>query len=157
MNFFSYQVREQDNELLRTFGVMGEQISRVFERRKAREELEVAERQNRLLLDSAGEGIYGLDLDGNTTFVNPAAAKMLGYEPDELLGKPMHLTIHHAYPDGSSYPREKCPIYAAFSDGKIYRVNDEVLWRKDGTSFYTEYVSTPLYNNDEISGAVVYV
>ena len=108
-----------------------------------------------LILDSAGEGIYGLDLNGNTTFCNPAAAKMIGYDIEELIGKPQHAILHHSKPDGSHYPREECPIYAAFKDGEVHHVSDEVFWRKDGSSFPVEYVSTPIRESGVLKGAVV--
>ncbi len=111
--------------------------------------------QTKLILDSAGEGIYGLDLEGKTTFINPAAAKMLGHEIKELIGQPMHNVLHHSKPDGTPYPREECPIYAAFRDGALHRVTDEVFWRKDGTSFPVDYVSTPIFERGELTGAVV--
>jgi len=111
--------------------------------------------QNKLILESAGEGIFGLDLNGRHTFVNPAAAKMLGYATDELIGKHSHSTWHHTKPYGSPYPVEECPIYAAYTDGYIHRGSDEVFWRKDGTSFDVEYISTPIVENESIAGAVV--
>jgi len=125
-------------------------------RKKAEEELERLSRQHQLILNSAGEGIYGLDLEGRTTFCNPAAARMIGWEVEELLGKPQHNILHHSRPDGSPYPREECPIYAAFNDGEVHHVNDEVFWRKDGTSFPVEYTSTPIRDErGELVGAVV--
>ncbi len=127
----------------------------ITQRKQAQESLRAAEEQNRLILQSAGEGIYGLDLEGNTTFANPAAAAMLGYEVDELIGKVMHDLIHHTYPDGTRYPLEKCPMYAALTDGEPHVVTDEVLWRKDGSSFPVEYTSTPVRKDHEIVGAVV--
>ncbi len=108
-----------------------------------------------LLLEAAGEGIYGLDENGLTTFANPAALKMLGYECDELLGKPMHAVLHHSHADGSHYPNKECPIYAAFKDGEVHHVDDEVFWRKDGSSFPVEYTSTPIREKDRLVGAVV--
>ena len=115
-----------------------------------------SEALNRLILASAGEGIYGVDTRGNTTFVNPAGASMLGYSPEELIGRPMHATTHHTKPDGSPYPREECPIYAAFMDGSVHHVENEVLWRKDGTSFPVEYASSPIRNErGELDGAVI--
>ena len=113
------------------------------------------QRRNQLILDAAGEGIYGLDSEGLTTFVNPAAAEQLGWAGEELIGKPMHTVLHHSRPDGSSYPREECPIYAAFKDGKVHRVEDEFFWRKNGSSFEVEYTSTPIWENDRLVGAVV--
>lgn len=112
-------------------------------------------RQNELVLSAAGEGIYGLDLEGRTTFVNPAAAAMVGWSADEIMGRPQHALLHHSRPDGSPYPRTECPIYAAFTDGAVHHIEDEVFWRKDGTSFPVEYISTPMRDGDRLVGAVV--
>ena len=133
-------------------GAIGTDIT---ERKRAQEALEQLKQQNELLLSSAGEGIYGLDTQGRTTFVNPAAAMMIGWKVEELIGKPQHDILHHTKPDGSPYPREECPIYAAFKDGGVHHVTDEVFWRKDGSSFPVEYVSTPIRERGEITGAVV--
>ena len=113
------------------------------------------QRRNELILTAAGEGIYGLDCEGNTTFVNPASIKMLGWPSEELIGQPMHSLLHHTHTDGSSYPREDCPIYAAFKDGAVHQVDDEMFWRKDGSSFPVEYTSTPILENGQLVGAVV--
>ena len=107
------------------------------------------------ILASTEEGIYGLDLEGRTTFVNPAAAKMIGWKPAELIGKPLHDILHHTKPDGSAYPREECPIYAAFVDGKVHHIQNEVFWHKDGRSFPVEYTSTPIWDDKQLTGAVV--
>ncbi len=108
-----------------------------------------------LILDSAGEGIYGLDSEGYTTFINPAAQKMTGYSAEEMIGACQHKMVHHSKSDGSSYSFLDCPIYAAFKKGEVYKVSDEVFWRKDGTSFPVEYTSTPILKNDKCIGAVV--
>lgn len=113
------------------------------------------QRHNELILDSAGEGIYGLDSEGLTTFVNPAATEMLGWSAEELIGEPMHALLHHTRPDGSAFPRHECPIYAAFKDGEVHSVDDEFFWRKDGSSFPVEYTSTPIREHGELVGAVV--
>ena len=118
-------------------------------------ELEVLRIRNELILNAAGEGIYGLDSEGNTTFVNPAAAEMIGWNPEELIGKSQHKILHHSRADGSHYPGTECPIYAAFNDGKVHTVKDEVFWRKDGSSFPVEYVSTPIWEKGKLVGAVV--
>ncbi|MDQ3999542.1 MAG: PAS domain S-box protein, partial [Actinomycetota bacterium] len=127
----------------------------VTERKQAEEALERLNHQNELILNSAGEGIYGLDLQGNVTFANPAAARMTGWDTEELIGRQQHSLIHHSRPDGTPYPQEECPIYAAFRNGNIQHVTDEVFWRRDGTSFPVEYVSTPIRERGEIVGAVV--
>lgn len=132
--------------------VYGRNITR---RKKAEEKLRQATRKNELILNSAGEGIYGLDSDGAATFINPAAEEMLGYKEKELLGKKGHFIIHHSRPDGSPYPHEDCPIYAAIKDGSVHRESEEVFWRKDGASFPVEYVSTPIRENGKLVGAVV--
>lgn len=113
------------------------------------------ELQNELILKAAGEGIYGLDGEGRTTFVNPAAARMLGWDDEELIGQSMHTLLHHSRPDGSEYAAVECPIYAALKDGKVHHVDTEVFWRKNGSSFPVEYTSTPIFENDKPSGAVV--
>ncbi len=127
----------------------------ISERKRQQRELDLAEERARLLLESAGEGIYGVDLQGRTSFINPVAAEMLGYSIDELMGQPMHDVLHHTRPDGTPYPKEDCPIYAAFMDGETRQVNDEVFWRKDGTSIPVEYSSTPIRRDGKLVGAVV--
>ncbi|MBI3975843.1 MAG: PAS domain-containing protein [Armatimonadetes bacterium] len=116
---------------------------------------EDARARSERLLTSAGQGIYGLDLQGCATFVNPAAARMLGYETEELIGRPMHVVLHHSRPDGSPCPPEACPIYAALHDGNVHHVAADVFWRRDGTSFPVEYVSTPIRERGRLAGAVV--
>jgi PAS domain S-box-containing protein len=127
----------------------------VFKDITERKKTEHALYLNKLVLDSAGEGVLGLCLEGTTTFVNHAAEQMTGYSAQEIIGKPQHKLLHHTKPDGSIYPREECPIYAAFKDGKVHKVSNEVFWRKDGTSFSVEYTSTPIRENLKLLGAVV--
>lgn len=135
-------------------GIVG--VSRdVTEHKKAEERVAQLSHRNELILNSAGEGIYGLDVNGNTTFANPAAAKMIGWEPHELIGKQQHNILHHSKPDGSPYAKDQCKIYAAFEEGKVYHVDDEVFWRKDGTCFPVEYTSTPIWEDGKPAGAVV--
>lgn len=125
------------------------------EKRTQQKLLKLSEQKVRLTLENAGEGIYGLDLEGKATFVNEAAARMLGYTPDELVGQQMHANHHYKKPDGSPYDREDCPIYKAFKEGKTFHVETEVFWRKDGTAFPVRYTSTPSYENGDVLGAVV--
>jgi len=119
------------------------------------DELARASRHNELLLAAVGEGIYGIDREGCTTFVNPAATELTGWLEADLLGRPMHDLHHHTRVDGRPYPREECPIYAATRDGAVHHVDDEVFWRKDGSSFAVEYTSTPIIEDGELAGAVV--
>jgi PAS domain S-box-containing protein len=97
-----------------------------------------------LLLESVEEGIYGLDTNGMTAFVNPAAARMLGYHSRELIGKPMHEAVHHSYQNGTPYSRRQCPMYQTALNGVPHHSDGEVLWRKDGTSFPVAYASIPV-------------
>jgi len=113
------------------------------------------ERQNQLILDAAGEGIYGVDTEGNTTFVNAAAERMLGWKADDLIGRNIHQNIHHSHADGEKYPSHACPIFAAFRDGAVRHVENEVFWRKDGKAIPVEYTSTPIMEAGRIVGAVV--
>ena len=117
--------------------------------------LHSANQRNELLLASMADGIYGVDMDGITTFINPAGAKMLGYSMDELVGKKQHSLTHHTHRDGTHYPAKDCKVYAAFRQGTSYHVTDELFWRKDNTSFPVEYVSAPIIEDGKITGAVV--
>jgi formate hydrogenlyase transcriptional activator len=127
----------------------------VSKRRSAERDLQQAYADNKMILEAAGEGIYGLDCEGNTTFVNISAAAMLGYTVEELIGQPMHSLLHHTKPDGTHYHKENCPIYAAFKDGAAHHIENDVFWRKDGTSFPISFTSTPIRKDDKITGAVV--
>ncbi|UPJ52199.1 sigma 54-interacting transcriptional regulator [Bradyrhizobium sp. 200] len=113
------------------------------------------ERENQLILRAAGEGIYGVNAEGKTTFVNPAAERMLGWAAEELVGKEIHPIVHHTHHDGRHYPDHDCPIYAAFRDGAVHQVEGEVFWRKDGTPVWVEYTSTPIRDRGVVVGAVI--
>ncbi|WHZ17557.1 MAG: diguanylate cyclase/phosphodiesterase (GGDEF & EAL domains) with PAS/PAC sensor(s) [Nitrospira sp.] len=130
-------------------------IRDITQRRRAEDILDRLRHLHEVILTQAGEGIYGLDQAGLTTFVNPTAARLLGYEPSELTEQPMHALLHHSHQDGSPYPPEDCPIYAALHDGLVHRVSTDVFWRKDGTAVPVEYVSTPIIEKGAVAGAVV--
>ena len=110
---------------------------------RAEDQLRALIRQSNSVLESIGDGIYGIDLEGRVTVVNPAAAQMLGYRVEELLGRNMHELVHYKKPDGSPYPEVECPIRGSVHDLNSVRVANEVFWRKDGTSFPVEYVARP--------------
>ena len=122
------------------------QVSRTFQE---------FERENRLLLDAAGEGIYGVDANGITTFVNPAAQQILGYTALDLAGRNMHNTVHYCHSDGSHFSIKDCPIFAAFKDGVVHTVEDDIFWNKAGEPLDVQYTSTPINDNGVIVGAVV--
>ncbi len=112
-------------------------------------------KQLELIVNSAGEGIFGLDIDGNVTFMNKAASIMLGWTQEELTGKSHHKLVHHTHSDGTHYKEEDCPIYMAYKDGKVHFKSDDIFWTKDGNSFTVEYTSTPIVEGNKLSGAVV--
>jgi two-component system, sensor histidine kinase and response regulator len=113
--------------------------------------------QMQLLLESTGQGIYGIDLQGRCTFLNRAMAELIGAQFEEVLGQNMHVLVHHHKFDGSPYPVEQCPIYRAFDKGESCRVDDEVMWRRDGTPIPVEYSSFPILEGGKVTGAVITV
>ncbi len=118
-------------------------------------QLQAERKQTALILDVSGDGILGLDIRSRHTFVNPAAAKMLGYKVDEMLGKESHAMWHHTYPDGQAFPETECPITAVLREGNVHRGHDAVFWRKDGKPLLVEFISTPILEDGEVTGAVV--
>jgi PAS domain S-box-containing protein len=128
----------------------------VTEQRRAEKTMSDLRRELELTMSAMEEGIHRVNMQGNIAFENPAAARMLGWEVAELLGKPAHLTMHHTRPDGTTYPKEECPIYATSRDGISRHAADEVFWRRDGTSFPVEYKTAPMRNDrNEIVAIVV--
>ena len=126
------------------------------EQQRGREIIADLGRQRAQLLNSLGEGVYGVDRDGNTTFINPAALEMLGRGAEEILGRGLHELVHHTHPDGRHYPVEACPVQQTLRDGTTRKVGDELFWRKDGSSFPVEYHSAPLIDETgALKGAVV--
>ncbi len=142
--------------LAQSFDMMASALGRrEIERRQSEEAIKQLSQQKQLILNAAGEGIVGLDAQGIVIFMNPAVAVMTGYEATELLGQDLHQQIHHSLPDGTAYPQALCPMYETLNTGTASRIRDEVLWRKDGTSFPAAYSSAPIVENDKISGAVI--
>jgi diguanylate cyclase (GGDEF)-like protein/PAS domain S-box-containing protein len=130
----------------------------VVRARERQQEIEEAFRrvsqQNALILQSAAEGIYVVDVDGIINFSNPAANTMLGYTPDELLGRNAHDTLHHSSPEGNPYPQEACPISAAIGVGSSIQRMQTTFWRKDGSPLQIELSSTPIFEDGKLLGAV---
>jgi two-component system, cell cycle sensor histidine kinase and response regulator CckA len=144
-------MRDPSGRILHIQGVMLD----ITGTKEAEEAVARLSRQNDLILKSVGEGIYGVDVQGSCTFFNPAGAALLGWNPEDLIGKNLHDVLHHSWPDGRRYPVVECPIHSASEDGVVYHVDNEVFWRKDGTCFAVEYVRTPIREGDELVGAVV--
>ena len=128
---------------------------RTAELKENQARLEQAEERSRLLLESAEEGIFGVGEDGLVNFINPAGLKILGFKSEEVIGQKIHPLIHHTRPDGTPYPSEECPMDHSLTHGVIGSRDDEILWRKDGTSFPVEYTSVPIRKNSDIAGTVV--
>lgn len=127
----------------------------ITERKEAELALIEAEERSRLLLESVKEGVFGLDLNGKVTFANPAAASLLGYSQSELIDQKMHSLVHHSKADGSIYPTEDCYMYRTAQEGVVFNIDDEVLWRKNGSCFQAEYTSVPMYREGTTIGTVV--
>ena len=127
----------------------------IVERKEAQEERVRLTRQFELLLANTDDGIYNLNLEGLCTFINRAGAEMIGWGTNALIGHNMHEAVHHHKRDGSPYPVEECPLYVALKNGNDIRVDTEIFWRKDGTSFSVEYSSYPIHEAGVVTGAVV--
>jgi two-component system sensor histidine kinase VicK len=127
----------------------------VTEQHEAEQALHMATRQRELILESVGDGIYGIDLEGRLTFINQAGAHALGYTPAQLIGRDLHEVIHHSHADGTPYSKSTNPILQALRRSESIRMRDEVFWRHDGTAFPVEYSANPLIEDGLISGMVV--
>jgi len=127
----------------------------VTEQHEAEQALHMATRQRELILESVGDGIYGIDLEGRLTFINQAGAHALGYTPEELTGRDLHEVIHHSHADGTPYSKSTDPILQALRRCESIRMRDEVFWRHDGSAFPVEYSANPLLEEGIISGMVV--
>jgi PAS domain S-box-containing protein len=127
----------------------------VTERKKNEEAKFRLSQRNELILNSAGEGMYGTDTDGNITFINPAGAKMLEYSAAELLGKSSHAMFHHTRADGIPYPIEECPLQLCLKQGSVYRPIEDVFWTKYGKRLEIEFTNSPSIERGKITGVVV--
>lgn len=116
------------------------------------------ERHYERILDSVGDGIYGVDLEGNCTFVNTAMERITGWKEKELIGENQHDILHHSHADGSPHPASECPVYTTSRDNKFRYIEDDVFWKKDGSSISVEYSSTPIkgIGNTTIGSVVVF-
>jgi two-component system sensor histidine kinase TtrS len=114
------------------------------------------EQQHTQILNSVADGIYGVDLQGNSTFVNRAMEQITGWRSDELIGLNQHELLHHTRSDGSPHPAEECPVFHTFVDSKPRYIEEDLFWKKDGSSFPVEYSSNPIRDDDgKTVGSVV--
>lgn len=137
-------------------GMINASLNReIAERMQAESESRELQKQMELILNSAGEGIFGLDIHGNVTFVNTAASLMTGWERAEMIGKPHHELVHHTSSDGTPHTSEECLINQSCRDGLVHISAEDCFWTKEGEHFPVEYVSTPIVDEGRLCGAVV--
>ena len=137
----------------RSFAIVhGMDVTKQYE---AEEALHLATRQRELILESVGDGIFGIDLHGRVTFINEAGARALGYSPEELKGRDLHDLIHHSHADGTPYSRSTSPLLQALRLSEPIRMRNEVFWKKNGASIQVEYSANPLLEDGKVLGMVV--
>lgn len=147
-------IRGEDGRSLKILAVIQDVTERRLALTRAHDELDHLARDRDRILNFAGEGIYHIDGDGRITFANPAAADMLGWPLEALIGKPAHELLHHTRANGSHYPRADCPIHRPSPDRAAHHVTDDVFWRRDGQSFAVHHTSAPV-REPGAGGAVV--
>ncbi len=145
-------VAHRTAELNRAVEALEEDIAK---RRAAETTLEKVRHQTKQILDTAADGIFGLDRQGDTIFVNPAAERLLGWRAEELEGASHHDRIHHTRPDGTPYPWQECPIRQAMDQGEVRHVSGEYFWGRDGKAIPVEYLCSPIREGEIVTGAVV--
>lgn len=152
----SAPIRDDSGDIVSGVAVFADVTDRVALQHELASRRATQEAQTRVerVLDAAGDGIWVLDEQGRTVLLNPAAQRMTGFVPEDIIGKVSHFVIHHSHADGSEYPIEECPIYRSVFHAEPCEVDHEVFWRKDGTSFPVAYRSTPIYQDDRPIGAV---
>jgi len=150
---FFLMVRQQEKRYQRALVLAGDMT---VELEAAKKEADGLARKAELILNSAGEGIFGLDTEGRGVFVNPSAADMLGFAPEELIGQQIHLLTHHAHAHDTPDEVEDCPIHQTLHDGQPHQTAEAIFWRKDGTPFPVKYTSTPIWDESaQLAGVVI--
>jgi|GEM_PF-849329 len=161
-NYFTPDIVSLLNEIasdtsyaIQHFDLKAQHIEAQKQLEQSSKELSQLNSKMTMLLESTGEGIFGLDQYGQCTFLNHAAQKMLGYSFSELEGNSMHQLTHHSHSDGRPLLPEECPIYEAFRSGESCQIDNEVFWRKDGSFFAVQYSAYPIYDEQHnITGSV---
>ncbi|MBF0152891.1 MAG: diguanylate cyclase [Magnetococcales bacterium] len=146
------RVAERTQALTDSYALLEQELIR---RQEADAKLQKTLHQTDLILATVGEGIFGVDQEGSVTFINPAATRMIGWSAEELLGQKSHALLHHTRHDGTPYSARDCQVCLSVKEKMTRRVSDEIFWRKDGTHFSVEYASSPIFDGEEIKGAVV--
>lgn len=154
--FFSYEPKPEDENVKKIFAVLSEQLGRMFERKQAREKVKQAEQQTRLILQSAGEGIFGINRSGEVIFINKQAVRMLGYrDEEEIIGKKIHPLIHRHDNDLQNLHDKDCPLYYKYQNEEVLKIENDHFWRKSNDYFPAEYICTPMRKSGIIVGAVI--
>jgi two-component system sensor histidine kinase/response regulator len=149
-------LKQSESELKKHRDHLEELVAeRTAELEENQKRLERTEERSRMILESAGEGIFGTGKDGLVNFINRAGLAMLGFKAEEVIGQQIHDLVHHTHADGTPYPIEECPMHQTMVRGTSAKIDDEILWRKDGTRFHVEYSSVPIAKNGTITGSVV--
>lgn len=130
------------------------QVEDVTASTRAQQERAALARDLELILRSAGDGIFRVDISGRIVYVNPAACQILGWDEADLLGAYAHRMLQHSHADGTTYPSAGSPLQEAISLGGVRRVSDEVMWRKDGTWIAIDATCAPVREDDRVIGAV---
>jgi PAS domain S-box-containing protein len=161
-----FELEENNNKLAEQARVLEESADELEQQKFAlldqRESLETSrsilaqnEERNRLILNAVSDGIVGMDTEGKIVFCNSVVSDLLGYSDEEIIGQSMHERLHYAYPDGREFPIGECSMYHAAHDGTTHKVDNEVLWRKDGSALPISYVATAIYQDNRITGSVI--
>jgi len=155
IEFFSLTLAEPDANLLHLMAQIGTQLGRVVERARGEDERHYLAQQQQAVLESAGEGIIGFGVNGRTTFVNPAAAAILGRSTEEIIGTLIHDIVHCDGSRNASHSADACPLVTRSSAGGASKSGEDVFWRGDGSSFPVEYIRTAMRRGADITGAVL--
>lgn len=149
MLYRSWQHRESDHQAL-----LQQEAEYTARLENSRRDADAARLRSELILDSAGEGICGVDCAGKVVFVNPAARKMYGWADGEGIGLDLHALTHHRTAAGEQYALSDCAVQMTLKDGERRTIKDDVFWRKDGCAFPVEYTVAAMAQDGVISGAV---
>ena len=145
----------RDEDFIKLLTSVAGQLGQFMARKSAEEDRESLGAERLIILDSMSEGIYGLDQHASITFMNKSAARILGCNPEQVLGKNSHLLFHHTRPDGTAYPQSECPIARLMLSGENYRSDQDYFWRLDGSHFAVDYSARPVFKDSRITGAVI--